>query len=98
MPRIAEIVIDRPVEGLDRTFDYLIPPELEQRIGVGSKVVVSFGRSKAQDTTSMSFEKSLCVGVVLNLKDSSEFEKLKPVQFLLVEPPLSGDLIRLARF
>ena len=53
---------------LDRGFDYLVPPELEGKIRVGSAVTVPFGRTLRE-------------GVVLSIPESSPypFSKLKPI-------------------
>ena len=53
---------------LDRGFDYLVPPELEEKIRVGSAVTVPFGRTLRE-------------GVVLSIPESSPypFSKLKPI-------------------
>ena len=53
---------------LDKGFDYLVPPELEEKIRVGSAVTVPFGRSVRE-------------GVVLAIPESSPypFHKLKPI-------------------
>ena len=40
---IAEIILPLPIYG---TFSYLIPPEMETEIQIGSRVMVQFGRKK----------------------------------------------------
>lgn len=46
MSLFARVAIDSPLPSLDRLFDYLVSPEIEDSITVGSRVRVSFGRSK----------------------------------------------------
>lgn len=41
--RFASIIIDISHEKLDKTFQYMIPQELETQIGIGTRVVVPFG-------------------------------------------------------
>jgi len=57
--RIARVIIDL---SLDRTFDYLIPPEIEAELKVGMQVNVPFGNG---------FRK----GYVLSLADKSDYAK-----------------------
>ncbi len=53
---IAAVAVDVPLPHLDRTFDYRVPPEMEERIAVGVRVRVMFsGR--------------LAAGVVMALHD-----------------------------
>ena len=42
--RFAQIIIDISHEKVDRTFDYRIPPQLEDRISVGVLVKIPFGK------------------------------------------------------
>ncbi len=39
----GDVIIDLSVDSLDRTFQYRIPPELEDSLTLGSRVVVPFG-------------------------------------------------------
>ena len=60
---IAEIIMNSSVKNLDRTFDYNIPSEMEDKIHIGSRVLVKFGNIK-----------ELKEGFVVNIKDKSEFK------------------------
>ncbi|MDO4244149.1 MAG: primosomal protein N' [Actinomyces sp.] len=40
---VARVLLDSPVAHLDRTFDYLVPAELDTAAAVGTRVVVRFG-------------------------------------------------------
>ena len=51
---------------LRREFDYLIPPELEGRVEVGTRVKVPFGRRQV-------------LGCVTGLAEQSDHETLKPI-------------------
>ncbi len=59
---IAEVIINSSVKNLNRTFDYNIPFEMEEKINIGSRVLVKFGNIKKLEE-----------GFVVNIKDSSEF-------------------------
>lgn len=43
MAKYARIVIDLPHPSLDKPFDYVIPPELENKVFVGVRVKIPFG-------------------------------------------------------
>ena len=60
---IAEIIMNSSVRNLDKTFDYNIPPDMEDKIHIGSRVLVKFGNIK-----------ELKEGFVVNIKESSDFE------------------------
>ena len=40
---IAEVIINNNSKQLDRTFDYNVPIEMQEKIKIGSRVLVSFG-------------------------------------------------------
>ena len=60
---IAEIIMNSSVRNLDRTFDYSIPYDMEDKIHIGSRVLVKFGNMK-----------DLKEGFVVNIKEKSNFE------------------------
>lgn len=64
---IAEIIINNNAKALNKIFDYEIPQELEDRVHVGSRVFVPFGRSKALED-----------GFVIGIKEESEYAN-KPI-------------------
>lgn len=41
---IAQVIVNHPSKEVDRLYDYLIPEELEDKICVGNRVLVPFGR------------------------------------------------------
>jgi primosomal protein N' (replication factor Y) len=80
---VARVVVDIAA---DREFDYAIPPELQGRVGLGSKVAVSFGHRKTE-------------GFVVGLQGSSPYGNIKPILGLATEKALlSQPLIDLARW
>ena len=60
---IAEIIMNSSVRNLDRTFDYSIPLDMENKVHIGSRVLVKFGNIK-----------ELKEGFVVNIKEKSDFE------------------------
>ncbi len=77
-PVIAKIIIDLPVREVDRVFDYLIPEELAPKVGLGSVVLVPFGRTKQ-------------IGYIVELASSSEVERILPVEAVVNEKPVFNE-------
>ena len=72
----ADITLPIPFD----TFTYLVPPELEQGIGIGMRVLVPFGKNKSH------------VGVVIRLHDTPPTGvQLKRIDTLLDERPSVTD-------
>ena len=69
---IAEIIMNSSVRNLDRTFDYSIPIDMEEKVHIGSRVLVKFGNIK-----------ELKEGFVINIKEKSEFVNSKRKNVLL---------------
>lgn len=65
---IAEVIINSNVKNLNRTFDYNIPFEMEDRVNIGSRVLVKFGNIKKLEE-----------GFVVNIKEKSEWDNLKDI-------------------
>ena len=84
----ANIIVDISHESVDRTFQYIVPPELTGRVRVGSAVLVPFGKGNKEHK-----------GYVLRLTDVPEWapEKMKAVTSLIEnETGAEADAIRLA--
>ena len=82
---IVEVAIKVP---LNRTFDYLVPDEVKNRIAPGMRVEVNFANQKK-------------IGIVLAQKDHSEFaiDKLKPINNLLdTTPVFQPQILNLLKF
>ena len=85
---IAEVIINSNVKNLNKTFDYLVPIEMEDKISIGSRVLVQFGNKKALEE-----------GFVVGFKDKSEFEaKLKEISKVEDKLYLSKENIELAKW
>jgi primosomal protein N' (replication factor Y) len=83
MPPIAKVVVEL---ALDREFDYLIPSALEDRVRLGSRVHVPFGRGMAR-------------GYVVGLADRSDHPALKTIESLVGDKPLFSETsLKLARW
>ena len=64
---IAEVIIDSNVKTLNKTFDYLVPTAFEDKVKVGTRIFVPFGRGKG-----------IREGYVMRLKEKTEFT-VKPI-------------------
>jgi len=64
---VAEVIINSIAKDLNRIFDYNIPKDLENKVKIGSRIFVPFGRSKALEE-----------GFVINIKEKSEY-KIKDI-------------------
>ena len=62
----AQVLIDRSIPDIDQAFTYAIPPNLADRITVGSRVLVPFGPQKM-------------VGDVVAFTDQAPPAKLKAI-------------------
>lgn len=86
--RFAQIIIDISHEKVDRTFDYRMPPQLEDRISVGVLVKIPFGKGN-----------SLRKGYVVGITDHADYDadKIKEIDSI-VEGSVSAEsqLIMLA--
>ena len=83
---IANVILTDKNHTLGRTFDYVIPKELETFVVAGIRVLVPFG---VRNTSTEA--------LVLSLKEKSEFPNLKPVLRVLDEKPNTTDeLLELA--
>lgn len=71
---IAEIIINSNVKNLNKTFDYKIPKELEEKVTIGSRVLVQFGNIKTLEE-----------GFVIGIKESSDYKvkEIKKIENLI---------------
>lgn len=58
----AEVILNNNAKALNKIFDYVIPKDLQDKVHIGSRVFVPFGRSK-----------NLEDGFVINIKENSDF-------------------------
>ena len=82
---IASILVDIKAREVDKTFDYFVPKMLEDVIEIGQRVKVPFGPR-------------LIMGYILELKETSDFDKLKSiVEILDLVPSLTSELLELGK-
>jgi primosomal protein N' (replication factor Y) len=79
----AEVVLD---DALEKSLDYQIPPVFQNKVSVGSRVLVSV-------------RNRLTKGFVIGIKGTSEWQNVKPIRDVLSEDTvLPEDLIALAKW
>ena len=84
---IASVLIEYNVKSLDKTFDYLVPNDLKNKIKVGNKVLVPFGTC---------FVEGFVLDVSNKIDTSFELKEIKSIvekDFYLKE-----DLLKLGKF
>jgi primosomal protein N' (replication factor Y) (superfamily II helicase) len=80
---IASVIVDVPARQTDKSFDYLIPDKYAGSILPGMRIVVPFGPRKIQ-------------GFVVDLKEESDFSKLKEISEPMdLYPVLTSELLSL---
>ena len=85
---VAKIAVAAATYWVDRPYDYLVPPEIQDKALPGVRVYVPFSRGNRRSE-----------GVILALSDHSEYDKLKPISAVLDDAPvLSPEQIKLALF
>jgi len=88
--KYADIIIDISHERLDKTFEYIVPTELEQQVFEGVQVVIPFGKGDRAIT-----------GYVVAVHDKPSFDvtKLKPIARVVKDSiAIESQLISLAAF
>lgn len=81
----AEVIINSNARALNKTFDYIVPKELENSIKLGARVFVPFGNGKKLED-----------GFVINFKETSEFAN-KEIAKIQIEESLTENNIILAK-
>ena len=46
---IAQVIINSNVKQLNKEFDYNIPERLKNKVHIGSRILIPFGRNKKQE-------------------------------------------------
>ncbi len=88
--KYADIIIDISHERLDKTFEYIVPDQLEDQVSEGVQVVIPFGQGNRAIT-----------GYVVGVHDKPEFDvtKLKPIARIVKDSiAIEAQLISLAAF
>ncbi len=83
---VAKIAVSAATYWVDKPYDYLVPEKLQSIVKPGVRVTVPFSRGNRRSE-----------GIVLEVTDHSDYEKLKAITSILDEKPvLSREQIKLA--
>ncbi len=82
---VAEVIIQSNAKDLNKIFDYNIPANLEEKIKIGSRILVPFGNMKTLEN-----------GFVIGIKDDSEY-KIKDIS-AIQDDCISSEKIELAKW
>ena len=80
---VAEIIINSTAKSLNKTYDYIVPKEMEKTLEIGARVFVPFGKQKEKE------------GYVINLKQTSEFANREIIR--IEDNLLTDENIKLAK-
>lgn len=83
---IAEIILNANAKKLNHTFDYEVPQEMQEKIRIGNRVFVPFGRRKTLEE-----------GFVIGLKEDSSYET-KPIVAIEENQFLNERKVKLAKW
>lgn len=84
----AKVAVEAANYTFDKKFDYIIPPELEDKAKAGCRVTVPFGSGNRK-----------CLGVIFEITGSSDGKRLKKLLSVLDEKPLlNSEMLSLADF
>ena len=82
----AEVLVQYGSKSLDKTFTYLVPDELKDKLKKGMKVAIPFGRQEIN-------------GFVLSIKETCDLEDLKSIKYIINEDfVLNEELMSLGLF
>ncbi len=84
----VKVAVENTAYDFDKLFDYSVPVEYEELAAPGCRVLVPFGRGNKKRQ-----------GVIFEITDTAEYEKIKPISVLLDETPvLSDEMILMAKW
>jgi len=86
--RIAFVAVEKASYHFDKLYSYFIPERMAQRAIKGARVIVPFGKGNAKS-----------IGIIFDVGDSSEVDKIKPIAELPDEEPVADETVcRMATF
>ena len=77
MKKIAVVVINGTTRDFDREYHYIVPEEFHEKLEVGMRVIVPFGRGSRPKE-----------GYVIGFADNSEFDGLKEIKKVVDKKPV----------
>ena len=81
-----DVLIELKAKGIDQTYTYLVPNELEDKIKIGIRVIVPFGNQKLE-------------GFVLSFNTNKlDYELKNIIDIIDTEPVLNNEMIELGKY
>ncbi|MBO6145465.1 MAG: primosomal protein N' [Bacilli bacterium] len=81
---IVSVLVEISFSKKEKTFDYLVPQNLQKDIEVGKRVLVPFGKQKLE-------------GFIIDIKETSEYDLKEIISIIDEEPILTKELIDLGK-
>ena len=81
---IVSVLVEISFSKKEKTFDYLVPQNLQKDIEVGKRVLVPFGKQKLE-------------GFIIDIKETSEYDLKAIISIIDEEPILTKELIDLGK-
>ena len=82
-----DVLVELKAKQIDKTFTYLVPDNLKDKVKVGIRVIVPFGKQKLE-------------GFVLNITDKKDidYELKEIIDVVDIEPVLNGEMLELGKY
>lgn len=86
--KFAKVAVDGATFGMDKLYDYRVPPSMAENAAVGCRVIVPFGRASGKRQ-----------GIIMEIADASDVKLIKPLTALLdASPILTAERLELVRY
>lgn len=81
---VVSVLVEISLHKKEKTFDYFVPKDLEDKIELGIRVLVPFGKQKLE-------------GFVIDIKEKSDYELKSIISIIDEEPILTKELLTLGK-
>ena len=81
---VISVLVEISFNNKEKTFDYLVPKDLEYKIEIGKRVLVPFGKQNLE-------------GFIIDIKKNSEYDLKEITSIIDEEPILNEELLNLGK-
>ena len=81
---VISVLVEISFNNKEKTFDYLVPKDLENKIEIGKRVLVPFGKQNLE-------------GFIIDIKKNSEYDLKEITSIIDEEPILNEELLNLGK-
>ena len=81
---VISVLVEISFNNKEKTFDYLVPKDLEDKIEIGKRVLVPFGKQNLE-------------GFIIDIKKNSEYDLKEITSIIDEEPILNEELLNLGK-